>query len=43
MYDLLLKGGVVIDPAQDMRNAFDIAVQDGMIASVAANIPASEG
>ncbi len=42
MYDLLLKGGVVIDPAQDMRGAFDIAVQDGKIASVAVNIPASE-
>ena len=42
MYDLLLKGGVVIDPAQDMRGALDVAVQDGKIASVAANIPASE-
>ncbi|MGH7344712.1 MAG: amidohydrolase/deacetylase family metallohydrolase, partial [Candidatus Rokuibacteriota bacterium] len=42
MYDLLLKGGTVLDPAQDMRGAFDIAVQDGKIASVAANIPASE-
>jgi dihydroorotase len=42
MYDLLLKGGVVIDPAQDMRGAFDIAVQDGKIASVAASIPASD-
>ncbi|MGH7303159.1 MAG: amidohydrolase/deacetylase family metallohydrolase, partial [Candidatus Rokuibacteriota bacterium] len=42
MYDLLLKGGAVIDPAQDLRGALDIAVQDGKIASVAANIPASE-
>ncbi len=42
MYDLLLKGGVVIDPAQDLRGALDVAVQDGKIASVAANIPASE-
>jgi dihydroorotase len=42
MYDLLLKGGAVIDPAQDLRCALDVAVQDGKIASVAANIPASE-
>jgi dihydroorotase len=42
MYDLLLKGGVVIDPAQDMRGALDVAVENGRIAKVAANIPASE-
>jgi len=42
MYDLLLKGGTVLDPAQDLRGAFDVAVQDGKIASVAANIPASQ-
>jgi len=42
MYDLLLKGGTVIDPAQNLRGTFDVAVQDGKIAAVAANIPASE-
>ena len=42
MYNLVLKGGVVIDPAQDLRGALDVAVQDGKIAAVAANIPASE-
>ena len=42
MYDLLLKGGSVIDPAQDLRGVLDVAVQDGKIAQVAANIPASE-
>ncbi len=42
MYDLLLKGGTVIDPAQNVRGTFDVAVQDGKIAGVAANIPASE-
>jgi dihydroorotase len=42
MYDLLLKGGTVIDPAQDLRGALDVAVQDGKIARVAANIPAAE-
>jgi dihydroorotase len=42
MYDLVLKGGVVIDPAQDLSRVLDVAVQDGKIAAVAANIPASE-
>jgi dihydroorotase len=42
MFDLVLKGGSVLDPAQDLRGALDVAVQDGKIASVAANIPASE-
>src|SRR5215831_18429489 len=42
MYDLLLKGGTVIDPAQDLRGALDVAVEDGKIARVAANIPTAE-
>lgn len=42
MFDLLLKGGSVLDPAQELRGALDVAMQDGKIASVAANIPASE-
>ena len=29
MYDLLLKGGNVIDPSQDLRGALDVAVEDG--------------
>jgi dihydroorotase len=41
MYDLLLKGGHVIDPSQDLRGALDIAVENGKIAKVAANIPAA--
>src|SRR2546422_5290658 len=42
MYDLLLKGGSVIDPAQNLRGSLDVAVQDAKIAKVAANIPAAE-
>ena len=42
MYDLLLKGGNVIDPGQDLRGALDVAVEDGKIARVAANISKSE-
>ena len=35
MYDLLLKGANVIDPAQNLRGALDVAVQDAKIARVA--------
>ena len=42
MYDLLLKGGHVIDPSQDLRGVLDIAVENGKIAKVAANIPVAE-
>ena len=42
MYDLVLKGGTVIDPGQQLRGAFDIAVQDGKIAQVAPTIAATE-
>jgi dihydroorotase len=42
MYDLLLKGGNVIDPSQDLLGALDVAVEDGKIARVAANIPVAE-
>ncbi|MFN3325837.1 MAG: amidohydrolase/deacetylase family metallohydrolase [Bryobacteraceae bacterium] len=42
-YDLLLKNGHVIDPANGIDAVMDIAVRDGRIARVAANIPAAEG
>ena len=38
MTDLLLKGGEVLDPSQNLRGTFDIAVQDGSISQVAPNI-----
>lgn len=38
-YDLVLKGGRVIDPAQGIDGRFDVAVKDGRIATVAADIP----
>lgn len=37
-YDLLIKGGHVIDPKNDVDRPMDIAVRDGHIAQVAANI-----
>jgi dihydroorotase len=39
MYDLLLRGGTVIDPAQGLRGTLDVAVQDGRIARVGAPEP----
>ncbi len=38
MTDLLLKGGEVLDPSQNLRGTLDIAVQDGSISQVAPNI-----
>jgi dihydroorotase len=37
-YDLLLKGGEVIDPAQNLRGARDLAIAGGRIAAIAENI-----
>ena len=42
MYDLLIKGGTVIDPSQNLNCPSDVAVQDGRIALVAPDIDASE-
>ncbi len=41
-YDLLLKGGHVIDPANRIDTVMDVAVSGNRIARVAANIPVSE-
>jgi dihydroorotase len=41
-YDLLLKGGRVIDPKNRVNAVMDVAVADGKIARVAANIPAAQ-
>jgi dihydroorotase len=40
-YDLLIRGGRVIDPSQKLNGALDVAIAGGKIAAVAANIPAS--
>ena len=39
-YDLLLKGGTVIDPKNGLNAVRDLAIRDGRIAAVAENIPA---
>ena len=38
-YDLLIKGGTVIDPSQNLHAALDVAVISGKIAEISANIP----
>lgn len=42
MSDLLLKGGQVIDPSQDLRDRLDIAIKDGIISHVAPSINSEE-
>ena len=42
MYDLLLKGGSVLDPSTNLDGVYDIAVQDGAIARIAREIPSAE-
>lgn len=40
-YDLLMKGGHVIDPANNLDGVMDVAVSDGKIAAVQNGIPAN--
>jgi len=42
MPDLVLKGGTVVDPSTGLDGVFDIAVQDGVIARIAPDIPGAE-
>ncbi len=41
-YDLLLKGGHVIDPKNKRNSVQDVAIRDGLIAAVAPDIPAKQ-
>lgn len=40
MYDLLLKGGRVLDPGSGRDGHFDVAFRDGVVAALAEGIPA---
>jgi dihydroorotase len=42
MYDLVLKGGRVVDPSAGLDGRQDVAVQGGAIARIAPDIPATE-
>jgi dihydroorotase len=41
-YDLLLKGGHLIDPKNKISAVRDVAIRDGLIAAVAPDIPAAQ-
>jgi len=41
-FDLLLKGGHLIDPANGIDGVMDVAIRDGRVARVASNIPARQ-
>src|SRR5260370_15769860 len=42
-YDLLIKGGRVIDPSQDLSASRDVAILGHTIARVATDIPEDDG
>jgi dihydroorotase len=42
-YDLVLKGGHVIDPRNNIDAVRDVGIRDGRIAAVSADIPQSQG
>ena len=42
MYDLLLKGGSLVDPSRGLSGVHDIAIEQGMIAHIAPKIPGEE-
>src|SRR6267142_2250771 len=42
MYDLLLKGGTVLDPSAGLAGVHDVAVQGGLIARIASDIAVTE-
>ncbi len=42
MFDLLVRGGTVVDPAQGLHAKLDVAVSEGKIAKVEAGIPATD-
>jgi dihydroorotase len=38
-YDLLLKGGTVIDPSQGLQQRCDVAFRDGRVAALVPDLP----
>ena len=41
-YDLLLKGGTLIDPSQNIHSAKDIAFTHGSVTAIGDDLPVSE-
>jgi dihydroorotase len=42
LYDLVIHGGRVVDPSQNLEARRDVAIQDGKIAAIAQEIPESQ-
>lgn len=42
MYDIVIKGGTVVDPSAGLNGVHDVAIQQGLIAHIAPAIPAEE-
>jgi len=42
MYDVVLKGGTVVDPSSGLDGVLDVAVENGVIARIAPGIAPSE-
>ena len=42
-YDLIIKDGTLIDPAQGIHEPKDIGFRDGLVTTIATNIPSTEG
>jgi dihydroorotase len=42
LYDLVLKGGTVVDPSQEIHKVLDVAVRAGTIAGLRPDIPADQ-
>lgn len=41
-YDLLIRGGVIIDPASGLQSISDLAISSGRIAAIAHDLPATD-
>ena len=41
-YDLLIKGGTLVDPAQGIHEHKDVAFSNGRVATVAANVATAD-
>ena len=38
-YDLVLKGGEIVDPSQNLRGIQDVGFKDGKVATISENLP----
>lgn len=43
MYDLIIKGGFLIDPYQEIEGEYDVAFEGGKVSKVDVDIPSKEG